>query len=144
MAFKQKIHLENHCRFEELAASLHLLLSTELQHARELACLKGASSLLTALALDEHGFLLHKGDFRDAVCLRYRWSLSHLPTECVCGASFTDSHPFTYPHGGYPTLHHNEIRDFTAQLMFEVCPIVTTLPTLLPVTHERFSLLHKC
>ena len=37
-----------------------------------------------------------------------------------------------------PTLHQNEIRDITVQLMFEVCPNVTTLPTLLPVTHEHF------
>ena len=126
LAFKQEIHRENRCRFEELAASLHPLLSTELQHARELACLKGASSSLTALALDEYGFLLHKDDFRDAVCLRYGWSLPHLPTESVCCASFTDDHSFTCPHGGYPTLHHNEIRDITAQLMSEVCPNMTT------------------
>ena len=64
LALKQEIHLENHRRSEELAASLHPLLSTELQHARELACLKGASSWLTVLPLDEHGFSLHKGDFR--------------------------------------------------------------------------------
>ena len=144
LAFKQETHLENHCRFEELAASLHPLLFTELQHVREFACLKGASCSFTTLSLDEHDFSLHKGDFRDAVCLRYGWSLSHLPTECVCGASFTDDHPFTCPHSDYPTLLHNEIRDITAQLMSEICPNMNTLATLLSVTHERFSLLHKC
>ena len=71
LALKQEIHLENRHRTEDLAASLHPLLPTELQRARELACLKGASSWLTVLPLDEHGFSLHKGDFRDAVCLRY-------------------------------------------------------------------------
>ena len=81
---------------------------------------------MTALGLDEHGFSLHMSDFCDAVCLRYVWSLSHLPTESVCGASFTDDHPFTCPHGDYPTLHHNEIRDITAQIMYEVCPNMTT------------------
>ena len=138
LALKRGIHLENRCRSEELAVSLHPLLPTELQRARELACLRGASSWLTALPLDEHGFSLHKGDFRDAVCLRYGWPLSHLPTECICGASFTVDHAFTCPHGGYPTLRHNEIRDITAQLMSEVCPNVATEPTLQPVTNEHF------
>ena len=34
---------------------------------------KGASSWVTALSIDEHGFFLHKGAFRDALCLRYGW-----------------------------------------------------------------------
>ena len=83
-------------------------------------------------------FSLHKGDFRDAICLCYGWSLAHLPTECICGASFTVDHAFTCPHGGYPTLRHNEIRDITAQLMSEVCPNVATEPVPQPVTNERF------
>ena len=118
---------------------MHFLLSNELQHARELACLKGASSWLTVLPLNEHSFSLHKGDFCDAVCLRYGWPLSHLPTECICGASFTVDHAFTCPHGGYLTLRHNEIRDISAQLMSEVGPNVVIEPTLQPVTNEHFS-----
>ena len=58
LALKQEIHYENCRRSEESAASLHSLLSNELQRARELACLKGASSWLTVLPLDEHGFSL--------------------------------------------------------------------------------------
>ena len=138
LALKQEIHFENRHRTEELAASLHPLLPTELQRAREFACLKGASSWLTVLPLDEHGFSLHKGDFCDAVCLRYGWPLPHLPTECICGTSFNVNHAFTCPFGGYPSLRHNEIRDITAQLMAEVCPNVSTEPTLQPVTNERF------
>ena len=135
---KQGIHRKNRRRSEESAASLHPLLSIKLQRARELACLKGASSWLTVSPLDDHAFSLHKGDFRDAVCLCYGWSLPHLPTECICGALFTVDHAFTCPHGGYPTLRHNEIRDITAQLMSEVCPNVATKPILQPVTNERF------
>ena len=138
LALKQGIHRENCHRSEESAASLHPLLSIELQHARELACLKGASSWLTVLPLDDHALSLHKGDFRDAVCLRYGWSLPHLPMECICGVSFTVDHAFTSPHGGYPTLCHNEIRDITTQLMSEVCPNVATEPILQPITNEHF------
>ena len=64
--------------------------------------------------------------------------MPHLPTECICGASFTVEHAFTCPHGGYPSLHHNEIRDITAQLMSEICPDVAIELTLQPVTNERF------
>ena len=126
LALKQGIYCENHCRSEESVASLHPLLLIELQRARELTCLKEVSSWLTVLSLDEHGFSLHKGDFHDAVCLYYGWSLPHLTTECICGASFTVDHAFTCLHGGYPTLLHNEIRVITVQLMSEVCPNVAT------------------
>ena len=58
--------------------------------------------------------------------------------ECVCGTSFTVEHAFTCPHGGYPSLCHNEIRDTTAQLISEVYPNVATEPTLQPVMNECF------
>ena len=93
---------------------------------------------MTVPPIDEHGFSLYKSDFRDAVCLRHGLPLPHLPIECVCGTSFTVEHALTCSHGGYPTICHNEIRDFTAQLMSEVCPNVATEPTLQPVTDERF------
>ena len=35
--------------------------------------------------------------------------LPHLPAECICDASFTNDHAFTCPHGGYPTLFHNDV-----------------------------------
>ena len=70
------------------------------------------------------------------------WPLPHLPTDYVCGASFTVDHAYNYTftcsHGGYPTLLHNEIRGITAQLISEVCPNVATEPTLQPVSNERF------
>ena len=40
------------------------------------------------------------------------------------------------PHGGLPTLRHNELRDLTANLMSEVCHDVTTEPELQPLTGE--------
>ena len=111
------------------------MLPTELQCARELACLQSTSSWLSILSLDEHGFLWHKDDFRDDVCLCYGWPLPHLPTECVCG---TVEHAFTCPHGGYSSLHHTEIKDTNAQLISEVCPNVATEPTLQQVINECF------
>ena len=44
---------------------------TSLQHSMSLAQEKGASSWLIALRMEEFGFTLHKGAFRDALALRY-------------------------------------------------------------------------
>ena len=52
-------------------------LTQPMQLAMDLAQEKGASSWLTALPLEEHGFALHKSAFRDAMALRY--SLDPLP-----------------------------------------------------------------
>ena len=38
----------------------------------------GASAWLTALPLKQHNFWLHKGDFRDALCLRYNWPMKFM------------------------------------------------------------------
>ena len=46
---------------------------------------KGASSWLSALPMVEHGFALHKGAFRDTLCLCYGWRPPRLPSNCVCG-----------------------------------------------------------
>ena len=45
---------------------------------------RGASSWLSALPLEHYGFALHKGEFIDAVCLRYGFTPSLLPSHCVC------------------------------------------------------------
>ena len=57
------------------------------------------------------------------------WSLIHCRSRIYC----------TCPHGGYPTLRHNDIRDISTQLMSEVCPNVAIELTLQPVTNEHFS-----
>ena len=59
--------------------------------------------------------------FRDALCLHYGWLPSGLPTQCVCGKGFSVDHAMNCPTGGYPTLRHNELRDFTADALSEVC-----------------------
>jgi hypothetical protein len=97
---------------------------------------KGASSWLTALPLEEFNLTLHKGAFRDAIALRYGWQPINVQSKCACGRSFTIDHALSCPMGGFPTIRHNEIRDFTANLMSEVCHDVCVEPTLQPVTGE--------
>ena len=69
----------------ELASTLKNNLNPTLTRAMELAQEKGASSWLTVLPIREHGFVLHKSTFKDALALRYDWIPPHLPSSCACG-----------------------------------------------------------
>ena len=99
---------------------------------------KGASNWLNALPLKEHDFYLDKQTFWDTIHLRYGINLSRLPTKCVCSANFTVEHALTCKKGGFINIRHNEIRDFTAELLYEVCNDVAVEPLLTPLTGETF------
>ena len=77
---------------------------TSLRRAIELASEKGASSWLTVLPWQEHGFALHKTTFHDAVALRYGWIPARLLQHCPCGAKFSVEHSFSCPKGVFPPL----------------------------------------
>ena len=89
--------------------------------------------------MQEHGFAIHKGAFRDTICLQYGWHPSGLPPICACLKDFTVEHAMNCPTGGFPTIQHNEFCDFTASLLSEVCHGVSIEPHLQP-TGEIFSL----
>ena len=91
---------------------------------------------LSALPLEQYGFALHKGEFIDAICLHYGFTPSLLPSHCVCGKDFTLSHTLSCPHGAFPIIRHNEVRDLTASLMTEVCHDVQVEPHLHALSGE--------
>ena len=136
---KSKVSSENRLDINKDAAKLREQLPAILQRQMDLASDKGASSWLSVLPLREHGFDLHKGSFRDALCLRYGWHPPLLPTTCVCNKSFTVEHALSCPRGGYPILRHNELRDITAQFLDKICPNVIVEPTLQPLSGESLS-----
>ena len=113
-------------------------LPVSLKCSVELASEKGASSWLSALPIQEHGFCLHKGVFHDALCLRYGWKPPLLPSRCVCDKPFSVEHALSCSYGEFPSIRHNEIRNLTAHLMSEVCHNVGIEPELQPLTGERF------
>ena len=119
--------------------NVHDQLPPQLKRCVDLAQEKGSSSWLSVLPLEEHGFYLHKGEFRDALCLRYGWNLGSTPQTCNCGAQFSVDHAMICHMGGFPTIRHNELRDITATLLTEVCHNVTTEPTLQPLSGETFD-----
>ena len=76
-------------------------LPPNLQRAMEVSSEKGASTWLTTLPIADHGFTLHKGAFRDALCLRYGWHPQRLPSRCICDQKFTVEHDLSCHRGGY-------------------------------------------
>ena len=100
----------------------------------------GASSWLSALPVEEHGFCLSKGSFRDAISLRYGWQPPSMSSKCACGMSFSVDHAMMCHKGGLPTLRHNEIRDLTAGLLSEASTSVSVEPPLQALGDEEFSL----
>ena len=91
--------------------------------------------------MEEHGFAWDKAGFRDALCLCYYWLPTGLATNCICGQGFSVNHAMNCPTGGFPTLRHNELRDFIAAVLTEVCSDVRVEPFLQPLSGEtlRFA-----
>lgn len=104
----------------------------------ECAIEPGASTWLNALPIEEHGFLLSKGAFRDALCLRYGWPIAGVSSQCACGAAFSVDHAMICHKGGLPSLRHNEIRDLTAEFLSETSHCVSIEPRLQSLHDEEF------
>ena len=136
---KSEINRENLQRQDEHAEMTYNQLTPEMKRCVELSREKGSSSWLSVLPLEEHGLYLHKGEFRDALCLRYGWKVNNTPQTCNCGAQFTVNHAMICHMGGFPTIRHKEIRDLTASLLTEVCSNVATEPALQPLSGEHVS-----
>ena len=62
-----------HLRLVSKQSELIPQLPASLRRVVSLSSEKGVSSWLSVLPIEEHGFALHKGAFRDALCLRYGW-----------------------------------------------------------------------
>ena len=71
--------------------------------------------------------------------MRYGIPLPRLPAKCVCDKNFSIEHALTCKKGGFINIRHNEVRDFTAELLSEVCNDVAVEPLLTPLTGETFN-----
>ena len=137
---KAQVRQNHKEKLNSTITSLHdSITDSSLLRCLEVASEPGASSWLTALSIKKHGFVLHKGAFCDALCLRYGWTPLHLPSHCVCGSNMSIEHALNCKCGGFPSLRHNELRDITADLLTEICPDVQVEPALQALSGERFS-----
>ena len=136
---KKKIREEREAQLKSKYELLKAEFPEDLAFAVKLAQEKGASCWLNVLPIQEHGFTLHKSDFRDAIALRYGWNPQDLPSKCACGKNFSVDHALSCAKSGFPTIRHNELRNLTATLLTEPCTNVTVEPPLQKLNGETFS-----
>ena len=126
-------------RCSEILQELQSRMTKEQLRANALSRMKGASSWLTSLPLASEHFRLNKREFFDAICIRYRWQMSYMPSTCACGHPFSVDHALNCKIGGFIHQRHDDIRDFFAKLLSEVCKDVRVEPPLQPLTGERLQ-----
>ena len=102
VAENKKTVLRNHqsALSDQVSSLRNTITDPSLLRCLEAASERGASSWLSALPIREHGFTLHKGDFRDALCLRYGWIPPYLSSHCVCGHGLSIEHALNCKCGG--------------------------------------------
>ena len=100
---------------------------------------KGASSWLSVLPLQDYDFTLNKGEFRDAINLRYAKPLRGLPSKCPCGQKYDVTHALNCKKGGFVTQRHNAVRDYEADLLKKIVNDVEVEPPLQPTSGEILS-----
>ncbi len=123
---RKSIRNTNRLRGICAANDLENSLTNDQKRQIALAKEKGASSWLSVMPIEEHGFFLNKGEFRDALHLCYGWEIRNAPQSCVCGSSFAIDHAMTCKRGGF------------ANLLSQVCHNVATEPPLQPLSGETF------
>ena len=100
----------------------------------------GASNWLSSLPTKAKGFSLNKQEFRDAVALRYGWTIEGLPDLCTYGITFSEDHAMNCQKGGFVCIRHDEVRDITTNMLREICKDITIKPFLQPLRGEIFTL----
>jgi hypothetical protein len=96
----REVKNENKGRHRQKVEDLHKEVNMNDRKALLLAEQKGSSSWLTTLPIEENGFALHKGAFRDALALRYGWRPTGMPTVCACGKANGVEHALSCCKGG--------------------------------------------
>ena len=97
----------------------------------------GASSWLGALPLQDQDFNLTKGEFQDALALRYQRQVKNLPSKCPCGQTYTVTHALNCHLGGFVNARHDHIRNMECNLLKSVVQDVECEPLLHPVVNKN-------
>ena len=130
-------NMELRVMLETEKSEVNELLDESERRAVKQAQEKGSSTWLNVLPLKDQGFVLRKDEFRDALALRYNRTISNLPSRCACGALFDVNHAMNCKKGGFVSIRHDNIRNFEANLLKNVCHDVEIEPRLLPVDGDE-------
>ena len=117
----------------EQLAEVKTLVNEKMRRQLELLCEKGAGAMLSALPLKSLDNVFSKQEFRDAIRMRYDWEFPGTPRSCACGAKYTTDHILICRKGGFVSMRHDNLRNFEASLLREVCKDVKIEPPLLPL-----------
>ena len=134
---RRRMRIQKTIREKEKAEAVDQALPPSTQRAMKQAQDKGASSWLSVLPLKEQGFNLNKGEFRDALAIRYNSALRSLPSKCPCGQRFDLDHALNCKRGGFVIMRHNNVRNFESNLLAQVCNDVELEPPLQPLEGEN-------
>ena len=133
---KKAVVSEKEEAWKQRAAAVEQSLSPDVARNVQQARLKGASSWLNVVPLAEQGLTLSKGEFRDAIALRYNRLIPDLPSHCPCGERYDINHALNCKRGGFVIMRHDSIRNFEANLMQALCNDVELEPPLQPIEGE--------
>ena len=133
---QQEVKAERAKNLEKRAERLKEVAPQKTRRALDLATGK---MWLTSLPLKEMGFNLNKREFRDGLSLRYDWSITDIPSTCLCGEPFTIDHAMICMRGVFVIQRNNELRDLEAELLNMVCKDVVTEPVLQDVEGEQLT-----
>ena len=98
---------------------------------------KGAGSWLTTVPSKPLGFIFNEQEFRDSICLRYRWRIPNTPSFCACGEKNSIDHSLSCKKGGYIHMIHDNIRNLDTEFMKEVCKDVKIKPGFIPIDNSN-------
>ena len=137
LELRAEVQKSKNDRLNNLLHEVENTLMPEQNRAAKQAKQKDASSWL--ISLEDHGFTLTKGEFRDALALRYNKPLCSLLSNCPCGQKFNVTHALNCKKGGFVTMRHNNIRDFEANLIRIMQNDVEVESQLQQVENEHFN-----
>ena len=133
----EKIRQEKEAHQKVLRATIYSEASQQLKRQLDHMSRAGASSWISARPLKESDLHLSKSDFRYLIKLRYLLPLENMPLTCACGKDYTMTHALTCATGGFIIKRHNDVRDYLAHLLNEVCAEVSIEPHLVQVTEDE-------
>ena len=133
----EKIRQEKKAHHKALRATIFSEASQQVKRQLHHMSRAGASLWLSARPLKESNLHLSKSDFRDLIRLRYLLPLENMPLISVCGKDYVITHALTCATGGLIIKRHNDVRDYFAHLLSEVCADVSIEPHLVQVTEDE-------
>ena len=136
---KSKATCEIKAREKESNEAIKASQDPKMQRNLEQLSEAGASSWLGAIPLQAQGFNLTKGEFQDALALRYNKDIKNLPSKCLCGSKFDVTHALNCHKGGFVNARHNNIRNLECSLLKSVVNDVECEPSLQPVVNKPFD-----